>query len=32
MGWSTPEGIRAQISEEGQQIQDFDFDEGPLGF
>lgn len=32
MGWSNPEGIRAQISEEGQQIHDFDFDEGSLGF
>ena len=32
MGWSNPEGIRSQICEEGEQIQDFDFDEGPLGF
>ncbi len=32
MGWSNPEGLRAQVQEEAIQIQGFDFDDGPLGF
>lgn len=32
MGWANLEGLRAQILEEVEQIEDFDFDDGPLCF
>ncbi|MGO6875572.1 hypothetical protein ACCS85_27590 [Rhizobium ruizarguesonis] len=32
MGWSNPEGLRTHIPEEANQITDFDYDEGSLGW